>query len=114
MTQIEIDYFWPLTEQITLDLDYTPCEEFIRQKNSITTIGATHGSYITSTNGDLSWTSVVTAKIDTSEFVFRPKCESVGKWEVTTDVYFLRPTKPNWLIRFFAKKLLGWKWHDVV
>ena len=25
MTQIEIEYFWPLTEQIPLDLDFTDC-----------------------------------------------------------------------------------------
>lgn len=27
MKQLEIDYFWPLTEQIPLDLDYTECEQ---------------------------------------------------------------------------------------
>ena len=26
MYQQEIQFFWPLTEQIPLDLDYTPCE----------------------------------------------------------------------------------------
>jgi hypothetical protein len=26
MQQLEIQYFWPLTEQIPLDLDYAPCE----------------------------------------------------------------------------------------
>ena len=112
MYQQEIKFFWPLTEQIRLDLDYTPCEEFERQKN-IYSVG-TLSSVTYNGNVDATWSSVVTAKIDTSEFVFRPKCESVGKWEITTDVYFLRPTKPNWLIRFCAKKLLGWKWHDVV
>jgi hypothetical protein len=27
MKQIEIDYFWPLTEQLALDLDYSVCEK---------------------------------------------------------------------------------------
>ena len=27
MKQLEIDFFWPLTEQIPLDLDYTGCEK---------------------------------------------------------------------------------------
>ncbi len=26
MTQLEIQYFWPLTEQLPLDLEYTACE----------------------------------------------------------------------------------------
>jgi len=25
--QIEIEFFWPLTEQLKLDLDFTPCEK---------------------------------------------------------------------------------------
>lgn len=28
MHQLEIKFFWPLTEQIPLDLDYTPCYEY--------------------------------------------------------------------------------------
>ena len=27
MYQLQIEYFWPLTEQISLDLDYTDCIE---------------------------------------------------------------------------------------
>ena len=27
MHQLSIDFFWPLTEQIPLDLDYTDCEK---------------------------------------------------------------------------------------
>lgn len=27
MQQLELDYFWPLTEQISLDLDYTDCNK---------------------------------------------------------------------------------------
>ena len=28
MHQLEIQYFFPLTEQINLDLDFTPCKEY--------------------------------------------------------------------------------------
>jgi hypothetical protein len=115
MYQQEIKFFWPLTEQIRLDLDYTPCEEFYRQKNTISSTGITSGSYLASTSGDVSWaTTVTTNKIDTSEFVFRPKTENVGKWEITDNMFVYRPTKPNVIIRFFAKKLLGFKWYDEV
>jgi hypothetical protein len=32
MNQMEIQYFWPLTEQIPLDLDYTKSLEYIEKK----------------------------------------------------------------------------------
>ena len=32
MSQLEIEYFWPLTEQINLNLDFTPCEEYEEEK----------------------------------------------------------------------------------
>ena len=32
MTQVEIDFFWPLTEQIPLDFDFTESEEFSRER----------------------------------------------------------------------------------
>ena len=28
MSQLEIEYFWPLTEQISLDLDYSNCSPY--------------------------------------------------------------------------------------
>ena len=32
MNQMEIQYFWPLTEQMPLDLDYTKSLEYIEKK----------------------------------------------------------------------------------
>jgi hypothetical protein len=47
MNQLEIKFFWPLTEQIPLDLDYSNCE---RPKLTIDStgilIGNTNGLYI--------------------------------------------------------------------
>lgn len=46
MKQQEIEFFWPLTEQIRLDLDYSQChphEYYIRAKG----IAGTHGPYPT-------------------------------------------------------------------
>jgi hypothetical protein len=31
MKQLEIEFFWPLTEQIPLDLDFTPSIEYNRE-----------------------------------------------------------------------------------
>lgn len=41
MQQLEIKFFWLLTEQIPLDLDYTPCYEYgdeQRRKDKIATL----------------------------------------------------------------------------
>jgi len=51
MKQLEIEYFWPLTEQIPLDLDYTDCE-----KPKLSTLL----TYNTSVNiGNWSTTSII-------------------------------------------------------
>lgn len=36
MKQLEIQFFYPLTEQIRLDLDYTQCEEYDKAKKAET------------------------------------------------------------------------------
>lgn len=32
MIQQEIEYFWPLTQQTNLDLDFSPCEKYNQEK----------------------------------------------------------------------------------
>jgi hypothetical protein len=108
MQQLEISFFYPLTEQIPLGLDFTSTEEWIaewrkRQWNNTGTL-LTVGSGGT---GSISWSQPVT-----NSFVIRPTEKSVGSWEITTGTFVYRPTKPNAVIRFMAKHLLGFKWHD--
>jgi len=43
-----------------------------------------------------------------------PSVKNVGKWEITDSMFVYRPTKPNAVVRFFAKLLLGFKWHDEI
>ena len=112
MQQLEISFFYPLTEQISLDLDFTSTEEWIaewrkRQWNNT----ATSGSFLISNGGTgvTSWSQPVT-----SSFVVKPSTKNVGKWEITESMFVYRPTKPNALIRFMAKHLLGFKWHDEI
>lgn len=59
MTQQEIQYFFPLTEQIPLDLDFTPVEQYYRSRdgyiikptgNITLTLGGTGGSVYGSTS----------------------------------------------------------------
>jgi hypothetical protein len=111
MQQLEIPFFYPLTEQIRLDLDFTLSEQWNeewRKKQEITypytgsllTVG--HGG-----TGVTSWSLPVT-----SSFVVKPSTKNVGKWEISESMFVYRPTKPNAVIRFMAKYLLGFKWHD--
>ena len=112
MKQIEIEFFWPLTEQISLDLDYTPSEEWIaecQKKQWQPTIGSS-GSYLIGNGGTVG--AVSWSQPPTTEFVIKPSEKYVGKWEITKGMFVYRPTKPNAVVRFFAKLLLGFKWHD--
>jgi hypothetical protein len=110
MQQLEISFFYPLTEQIPLDLDFTSTEEWIaewrkRQWNTsgtLLTVG--YGG-----TGITSWSQPVT-----SSFVIKPFAKNVGKWELSESMFVYRPTKPNAVIRFMAKHLLGFKWHDEI
>ena len=110
MQQLEISFFYPLTEQIPLDLDFTPTEEWIAEWRKIqwnTNTLATSGSVLIGGTGITSWSQPVT-----SSFVVKPSAKNVGKWEISDSMFVYRPTKPNAVIRFMAKHLLGFKWHD--
>lgn len=59
MTQLEIKFFWPLTEQIPLDLDYTNCTK--------PNIGSTtFPNYYIMSNNSVNGATIFT----TSNFVF--------------------------------------------
>jgi hypothetical protein len=106
MKQIEIEYFFPLTQQIPLDLDYTPCQEYELQKEkSITSIT----NSVLYNGGNYSLTS---SAINNSILVVRPTDDYVGHWIISQGVEFRRPVKPNWVVRKFSEFMLGWKWKD--
>ena len=110
MQQLEISFFYPLTEQISLDLDFTSTEEWIAEwrKRQWNTSVITSDSLLTvNSSGTTSWLPHVT-----SSFFIKPSTKNVGKWEISESMFVYRPTKPNALIRFMAKHLLGFKWHD--
>jgi hypothetical protein len=71
MRQLEIEFFWPLTEQMPLDLDYTNCH----QEKLYTTI-PTYSSYsMLTTNGNSpQWSTSLVASnmtIDVGTTVFK-------------------------------------------
>ena len=115
MQQLEISFFYPLTEQISLDLDFTPSiqwnEEWRKRqlewrKRQLNTT-AYSGSILISGTGVTSWSQP-------TSFVVKPSTTNVGKWEISESMFVYRPTKPNAVIRFMAKHLLGFKWHDEI
>ena len=65
MRQLEIEFFWPLTEQIPLGLDYTGCE---KPKLSMPNTGI--GSYyLAPTNSNISMiTSQLTVHVGSTVF----------------------------------------------
>lgn len=47
MDQLEIKFFYPLTEQIALDLDYEPCRKYEQEKTVYTCVSSgTSGNFI--------------------------------------------------------------------
>ena len=112
MEQIEIQFFYPLTEQLLLGLDFTPSEQWIaewRKKQWNTNTLATSGSVLIGGTGITTW-----AQAPMSSFVVKPSIKNVGKWEITESMFVYRPIKPNAVIRFMARHLLGFKWHDEI
>lgn len=106
MTQLEIEYFFPLTEQISLDLDYTPCKEFEEEKRK---------KWLSQTmtvpfNSDGVWTSTVNTA---TTFQFKPNPECVGHWNIGDgSVQVWREKRPNWLHQKMTKVFFGWEWKD--
>ena len=84
MYQQQIEFFWPLTEQIPLDLDYSNCE-----KPSIAVEYGT-GTTISSLATGTTWTTT-----------------SFRLQENTTTMLVAK--KPNF-IRKLIYKLIGFKW----
>jgi hypothetical protein len=83
MQQLEIEYFFPLTEQIPLDLDYTDCAK----PKLWTTIdyGGT-GMTLMSTGSNVTWST------------------QLNGWDIGTK------QEPSKLRKFLMNYLIGWKW----
>ena len=90
MQQLEMQFFWPLTEQIPLGLDYTDC---YKHKLSLSVLGVNNG--YTLTTGSNTWANV-----------------SISGSQLNLDVEeieFKLREKPN-LLRRIGYKVMGLKW----
>jgi hypothetical protein len=99
MIQQEIQFFWPLTEQVSLDLDYTDCYKPPIYSN-IT-------GYNTSDTITYSLAPIMTG------LQIRPTTVNIGYWGIGGDsLQIHREKRPSWLHRTFSKILIGWEWKD--
>ena len=98
MQQLNIEYFFPLTEQIPLDLDYTQSE-----KPKLWTTG-------TLLNVGTGFTTSTWASPNT--IAFKPEDDSVGYWELGTGFHFYNKKKPNWLHQKMVALFMGLKWKN--
>lgn len=107
MQQLEIKFFWPLTEQVPLDLDYSPCENYwknISVSNNINSQTLTLGT---------GWGNIATvSNIEPNSFHIRNEPDSVGYWEISEGMRVYRKDKPKYYIRYLTRMLLGWAWKD--
>ena len=103
MQQLEIKYFFPFTEQIDLDLDFSQCsphQYYYRAKG----IAGLHGPVATG--------MLYKAAIAPNTFEFHASDESAGYWKVGEGLQMHNKKKPNWLHQQMTKVFFGWKWKD--
>ena len=122
MEQLSLKFFWPLTEQNDLDLDYTPCDLFDQQRrDELLRSSVTH---ITGSN--VGWSSNISTKFSfTSNGQERMTISSegimmlpggsgkAGYWAISDkDFRIYRNKKPNILSRKATEWIFGWEWND--
>jgi hypothetical protein len=100
MQQLNIEYFFPLTEQIPLDLDFTLTEKYIldkraeQAKNSVTS-----GMLLSVGNGGTTWTTI-SNNLGNPSFTI-----NVDAMPIT----IISKKKPNFIMKFIYKSM-GMKW----
>lgn len=103
--QFEIEFFFPLTEQIPLDLDFNPCKEYAAEQQRQWLTGST-GTVLMSSGTGLTWA------VPNQSIAFIPSNDSVGYWKVGEGIQMHNKKKPNWLHQLMSKVFFGWKWED--
>ena len=104
MQQLNIEYFFPLTEQIPLDLDFTQTEKYILDKildkraeqarNSVTS-----GMLLSVGNDGTTWTTM-SNNLGNPSFTI-----NVDAMPIT----IISKKKPNFIMKFIYKSM-GMKW----
>ena len=95
--QVEIEFFWPLTEQIPLGLDYTGCE---KPKLSVSLDSGTTSFYLAPTWGTTNIAPTLSVKPQNSVGQL-----NIGGIEIGLE------KQPTWYQKVVFK-LLGFNWKD--
>ena len=98
MQQLDIEYFFPLTQQIPLDLDFTESEK----------------PKMWFTNSVLIADGGIEASIWAvpNTIQFHPDNQSAGYWQVGEGLQMHNKKRPNWLHQKMTDIFFGWKWKD--
>jgi len=102
MQQLNIEYFFPLTEQIPLELDFTLTEKYILDKRAEQLQNSTliSGSYLLSNGGTgTAWTTI-SNNLGNPSFTI-----NVDQCPITV----ISKKKPNFIMKFIYKSM-GMKW----
>ena len=98
MQQLNIQYFFPLTEQIDLDLDFKPCQDYAEdQRKKQTYTGYTLDSW--AGTGATTWATVNLKDVEPNFTI------NIDAMPITIQ----SKTKPNFFRRYIYK-ILGMKW----
>jgi len=102
MQQLEIEYFFPLTEQIPLELDFTLTEKYILDKRAEQLQNSTviSGSYLLSNGGTGSTWTTMSTNLGSPSFTI-----NVDAMPIT----IVSKKKPNFILKFIYKSM-GMKW----
>jgi hypothetical protein len=102
MQQLEIQYFFPLTEQVPLDLDFKPCTDYEERKrkerlaDSVVSL-TSYGMLVS--NGGTTW-ATVSNNLGNPSFTINVD---------QTPITIVSKKKPNFIKQFIYKSL-GMKW----
>lgn len=100
MQQLNIDYFFPLTEQIPLDLDFKPCNDYAEeQRKKRVYTGYTLNTWGALGNGGTTWTTI-NNNLGNPSFTI-----NVDAMPIT----IVSKKKPNFIMKFIYKSM-GMKW----
>jgi hypothetical protein len=112
MQQLCIEYFYPLTEQMDLNLDYKPCNEFEEAKRKAWMSNSVISNSVLMSNGSIGSTTWANVAPTTLQFRPEPEPDMIGYWEIDKNIQVWRKTKPVWLHRKMTKVFFGWEWKD--
>jgi hypothetical protein len=98
MQQLQIEYFFPLTEQIALDLDYTKTIDYENEKRKKLLVNSITLSTVSSV-GSFAPLTLTTNAIDWNNST------RLGNWEIENS-----KKKPGFLQKIMMKNIFGMKW----